>query len=234
MSVILPQGALHAARLQSRFGDSEPIHVLAAALGVFDNKLALVSSFGAESAVLLHLAAQIDPSIDVIFINTGKIFGETKRYRDKLAQVLKLENVITHGPDEASVRAQDSRGDLWLKDPDSCCVLRKVEPLNDVLQPYDAWITGRKRSQTLERKELQHFEWDGVHIKVNPLAGWKPEQVQSYIEEHNLPQHILKADGFLSIGCMPCTERVDSDEDSRSGRWRGRDKQECGIHKMRA
>lgn len=234
MNTILPEGALQAARLQERFGNSDAIHVLAAALGSFDAKLALVSSFGAESAVLLHLAAQIDPSIDVIFVDTGKIFGETKRYRDQLIQRLKLSNVVTHGPSDNAVNVQDSKGDLWLRNADACCELRKVGPLYDSLTPYSAWVTGRKRRQTTDRKVLPHFEWDGQHVKVNPLAGWSVQEIDAYMQSYDLPQHMLKADGFLSIGCMPCTDRVEQGQDPRSGRWRGRDKQECGIHRMLA
>ena len=231
MTSILPEGALHAARLQARFGKSDSSHVLAAALGAFDDKLALVSSFGAESSVLLHLAAQIDPALDVIFVDTGKIFGETKRYRDTLIDRLKLSNVLTHGTSDEIIREQDAKGDLWQRDPDACCALRKVTPLDGILKPYSAWITGRKRGQTMDRAALKHFEWDGEHIKVNPLAGWSVDEIEGYMKLHNLPQHALKADGFLSIGCMPCTDRVEQGEDVRSGRWRGHSKQECGIHR---
>jgi phosphoadenosine phosphosulfate reductase len=234
MSNILPQGALLAARLQARFAASEAIHVLAAALGAFDTKLALVSSFGAESAVLLHLAAQVDPSIDVIFVDTGKIFGETKSYREQLIETLKLSKVVTQRPSDYAINSQDAKGDLWLRQPDACCALRKVAPLHDALKPYSAWITGRKRGQTLDRSDLKHFEWDGEHVKINPLAGWSREEIETYMQSHALPHHSLKADGFLSIGCMPCTDRVEQGQDSRSGRWSGIDKQECGIHQMRA
>lgn len=234
MSNVLAEGALQAARLQARFARSDASHVIAAALGAFDNKLALVSSFGAESAVLLHMAAQIDPSIDVVFVDTGKMFGETKRYRDELSERLGLSNVYTQNADKTDVDLADPKGDLWLKDPDACCALRKVAPLDDALKPYGAWITGRKRRQTLSRTILPHFEWDGSHIKVNPLAGWSVEQIDAYMKKHKLPQHPMKADGFLSIGCMPCTDRVSEGEDPRSGRWRGQSKQECGIHRMQA
>ena len=234
MSNISSQGELQAARLQARFRDSDAIHVLAAAMGAFDAELALVSSFGTESAVLLHLAAQIDPSIDVVFVDTGKMFGETKRYRDQLIESLNLSNVVTHSASEHRVAAHDPKGDLWLRDPNACCTLRKVAPLGAVLKPYKAWITGRKRGQTLERANLKHFEWDGEHVKVNPLAGWSLGEIEAYMQSHDLPQHSLKADGFLSVGCMPCTERVDQGGCPRSGRWRGLDKQECGIHRILA
>lgn len=232
MSVIFAEGALQAARLQTRFAASDAGHVIAAALGAFDTDLALVSSFGAESAVLLHIAASIDPSLDVIFVDTGKMFGETKRYRDQLADALKLTNVLSQGPFAEDVETADLKGDLWLRDPDACCALRKIKPLDTVLKPYGAWITGRKRSQTLDRNTLPHFEWDGTHVKINPLAGWSRAEIEAYMVKHKLPQHPLKAEGFLSIGCMPCTDRVSEGEDPRSGRWRGQDKQECGIHRM--
>lgn len=234
MTNVFDEGALQAARLEARFTESNAIHVIAAALGAFDNKLALVSSFGAESAVLLHLAAQVDPTIDVIFIDTGKMFGETKRYRDQLAGALNLANIITQRPTESEIDLADPKGDLWLKDHNACCALRKVRPLDNVLKPYSAWITGRKRGQTLDRKALKHFEWDGYHVKVNPLAGWTRDEIELYIEQNKLPQHPLKVEGFLSIGCMPCTDRVREGEDLRSGRWRGKAKSECGIHRMMA
>ena len=234
MNNISSPEALQAARLQARFRDSDAIHVLAAALGAFDAGLALVSSFGTESAVLLHLAAQVDPSIDVVFVDTGKIFGETKRYRDQLIGSLNLSNVVTQGVCDNDIATHDPKGDLWLHDPDACCTLRKVAPLGVVLKPYKAWITGRKRGQTLDRAALKHFEWNGEHVKVNPLAGWSSEKIEAYMQTHDLPQHSLKADGFLSIGCMPCTARVEPGENPRSGRWRGLDKQECGIHRSLA
>lgn len=196
----------------------------------FKDSLALVSSFGAESAVLLHQAAQIDPDLDVVFVDTGKLFGETKRYRDRLTDALGLTNVKTVAPVEPSLSTHDPRGILWSKNINLCCYIRRVEPLERALTGYEAWISGRKRFQSTTRSALPTFEAVDGRIKVNPLAGWQRSQIESYFEKHNLPRHPLEADGYRSIGCMPCTDRVDEGEDARAGRWRGVEKIECGIH----
>lgn len=196
----------------------------------FADRIALVSSFGAESAVLLHLAAGVDPGIDVIFVDTRTLFGETRRYRDSLTALLGLNNVRTIEPDLERLVAADSRGMLFRDAPDLCCYLRKVEPLERALQGRDAWISGRKRFQSAARAEVPLFEVADGRIKINPLAHWTPGMIDSYFESHDLPRHPLVEDGFLSIGCMPCTDRVRPGEDARAGRWRGIAKDECGIH----
>lgn len=193
-------------------------------------RVALVSSFGADSVVLLHLAASVDPTIPVIFIDTGKIFGSTLRYRDDLVDRLGLTDVRIARPDPAVLTTQDTDSGLWLREPDKCCAIRKVAPLARALSGFDAWISGRKRYQGGLRAELPLIEAEGRRIKVNPLAGWSREDIDAYRTAHDLPEHPLVADGFRSIGCMPCTTRVADGEDERSGRWRGRDKTECGIH----
>jgi phosphoadenosine phosphosulfate reductase len=196
----------------------------------FAGRIALVSSFGAESAVLLHLIAEIDPAIPIIFLDTGKLFGETLRYRDQLTKRLGLKDLRSIAPDPAALAAEDEAGALWLKQPDRCCFLRKVEPLRRALEGFDAWLTGRKRFQGGLRDRLPKFEAADGKIKVNPLADWTKDDLDRYFEAHELPRHPLEADGFLSIGCMPCTDRVSPGEDGRAGRWRGIDKTECGIH----
>ena len=158
------------------------------------------------------------------------MFGETKRYRDILIDRLGLTDVRTHTPDPKRVAQIDPDGSLWTRDPDLCCQIRKVEPLAQALVGFDAWITGRKGYQSPSRAGISVFEADATHIKVNPLARWASSDVEAYINAHDLPRHPLEADGFTSIGCMPCTERVASGEDARAGRWRGREKTECGIH----
>lgn len=197
---------------------------------LYRGRIALVSSFGNESAVLLHLAAQIDRSVPVIFIDTNKMFGETKRYRDILTERLGLTDVRTHTPDASRVRELDPDGMLWSRDPDLCCHIRKVEPLAEALVGFDAWISGRKGYQGSTRLGLPAFQSDATHIKINPLAHWSAKDIQDYLGAHDLPRHPLEADGFKSIGCMPCTTRVAPDEDPRAGRWRGKAKTECGIH----
>jgi phosphoadenosine phosphosulfate reductase len=196
----------------------------------FDGRIALVSSFGADSVVLLHLAASVDPSVPVIFIDSGKMFGSTLRYRDELVDRLGLTDVRVARPDPAVLLTQDTDAGLWMREPDKCCAIRKVAPLARALSEFDAWISGRKRYQGGARAALPLVEADGERIKVNPLASWSKEDLARYRQIHDLPEHPLVADGFRSIGCMPCTTRVGEGEGERDGRWRGRGKTECGIH----
>ena len=192
--------------------------------------LALVSSFGSESAVLLHMVAQIDKSVPLIFVNTQKIFGETLAYRDTLAEQLGFTDMRVYRPDPYLLAQRDATSLRWSYDPDGCCDLRKVEPLRRALAPFDAWISGRKGFQGKTRAALPRFEEDEGRLKINPLADWDRARITAYFEEHKLPRHPLEAQGFPSIGCAPCTSQVQPGEDPRAGRWRGWDKTECGIH----
>jgi len=192
--------------------------------------IALVSSFGAESAVLLHLIAQIDKSIPLTFINTQKIFGETLAYRDELAERLGFTDMRVYRPDPYLLAQRDATSLRWSYDPDGCCDLRKVEPLRRALAPFDAWLSGRKGFQGKTRTALPRFEEDEGRLKINPLADWDKARLDAYFEAHKLPRHPLEAQGYPSIGCAPCTSRVQPGEDPRAGRWRGWDKVECGIH----
>lgn len=196
----------------------------------FRGGLALVSSFGADSAVLLHMVAQIDRDLPVVFIDTGKLFGETLRYRDTLVAQLGLTNVRSVQPAPKRLQEDDPEGTLWFRDTDACCRVRKVEPLSIAMEEFGAWVTGRKRYQAETRAGLPTFEAEGAKFKVNPLAGWTSKDVEAYRVKHGLPAHPLVADGYKSIGCMPCTSRVAEGEDERAGRWRGQAKTECGIH----
>ncbi len=195
-------------------------------------KLALVSSFGAESVVLLHMAAVVDRSIPVIFVDTEMLFTETLVYQQEVAERLHLDNVEIIRASDATLAAEDPDGTLHQFDTDACCSLRKTRPLQKALRGYDGWITGRKRFQSGTRAALNFFEVEDFtgRIKVNPLAHWAPEDVRAYMEENRLPRHPLVAQGYPSIGCAPCTSPVAEGEDPRSGRWRGQDKDECGIH----
>ena len=197
---------------------------------LFSDKIALVSSFGSASVVLLHMVSEIKPDLPVLFVDTGKLFPETLAYRDTLAERLGLSNIQTVTPDADALRASDRDGSLWQSIPDQCCELRKVAPLAAALEPYSAWISGRKRYQKGQRQQLSVFEKDGGKVKINPLAIWSPGNVQEYVEAHGLPVHPLIAKGYPSIGCAPCTSPVKAGEDERSGRWRGQSKTECGIH----
>ncbi|MCT8973510.1 phosphoadenylyl-sulfate reductase [Microbaculum marinisediminis] len=193
-------------------------------------RVALVSSFGTEAAVLLHLVAAIDPSLPVLFVDTRKLFGDTLQYQEKLARQLGLTDVRRIGADPACLRRDDPDGMLWSRDPDACCALRKTQPLNEALGGFDTWISGRKRYQSAARGAIPVLELDGQLIKANPLASWTREEIDGYFTRHDLPRHPLEAMGYPSVGCMPCTDRVRPGEDMRAGRWRGRAKTECGIH----
>ena len=197
--------------------------------------IAIVSSFGAESAVLLHLVAQVDPNIPVLFLDTGKHFAETLEYRDLVARKIGLTHLQILTPDPADLAERDSTGLRWSYDPDGCCEIRKVKPLAKALDRFDASFTGRKAFQSSTRANLPRFEIDtsdaAGRLKINPLIDWSAEDIASYFAEHDLPAHPLVAKGFPSIGCEPCTHKVAPGEDPRSGRWKGWDKTECGIHK---
>ncbi|MES2254393.1 MAG: phosphoadenylyl-sulfate reductase [Pseudomonadota bacterium] len=219
------------AALQEKAAGRDAHGILEIALsGDFQGRTAVVSSFGAESAVLLHLVAAIDSAAPVLFLNTGKLFGETLRYRDRLQDVLGLEDVRSLSPGLDTRRALDPDGALWSRDTDSCCGFRKVAPLALALKPFAAQITGRKRFQTRERGVMQPVEWFDGRFRFNPLWQWTQSDLRAYAAAHKLPAHPLVADGYPSIGCMPCTRRVASGEDYRAGRWAGLDKDECGIH----
>jgi phosphoadenosine phosphosulfate reductase len=196
----------------------------------FAGRAAVVSSFGSESAVLLHLAAEIDPATPVLFINTGKLFGETLRYRDRLQDVLGLGDIRTLGPHPNDRAARDPDGTLWSRDTDACCNFRKVVPIRRALDGFAAQITGRKRFQTHARAEMNSVEYFEGRFRFNPLADWNLVDLEAYVARYNLPRHPLVEDGYPSIGCIPCTRRTHAGEGYRDGRWSGLDKDECGIH----
>jgi phosphoadenosine phosphosulfate reductase len=198
--------------------------------GEFAGKTAVVSSFGSESVVLLHMIAQTDPTTPIIFLNTGKLFGETLRYRDRLQEQLGLVDIRSIGPHPADRAEQDPEGTLWSQSTDACCNFRKVVPLKRALEGFSAQITGRKRFQTKERAAMQPVELFEGRFRFNPLTDWTLADLEAYTEKFNLPRHPLVEDGYPSIGCMPCTRRVAAGEDYRAGRWAGLDKDECGIH----
>ena len=218
------------AALNRRFAGVETVEMIAVMLAELTGRVAAVSSFGAESAVLLHLIAGIDRNVPVIFVNTQKMFGETLAYRDELAERLGLTDLRVHRPDPHRLAARDATGLRWSFDPDGCCALRKVEPLRKALIPFDAWLSGRKGFQAATRAALPAFELDEGKLKINPLAGWDKSRLDAYFADHDLPRHPLEAKGFSSVGCVPCTTTVRPGEDPRAGRWRGWDKVECGIH----
>jgi phosphoadenosine phosphosulfate reductase len=201
----------------------------------FKGKIALVSSFGTESAVLLHLVAQAAPATPIIFLDTLKLFPETLAYRDELITLLGLTDVRSIQPRAKRLETYDPDGKLWETDPDQCCNIRKTNPLDDALEGFDAWITGRKRAQAATRAHLELVETgaDG-RVTVNPLAHWSEADLAAYFEAYNLPHHPLEAEGYTSIGCATCTRKPLPGEDKRAGRWAGKTKTECGIHMPRA
>ncbi|GGW21605.1 phosphoadenylyl-sulfate reductase (thioredoxin) [Gemmobacter lanyuensis] len=194
-------------------------------------KVALVSSFGAESVVLLHLVSVIAPETPVLFVDTRMLFQETLDYQRELAEKLALCDIRTIRAHPKRVEFEDPDGTLNEFNTDACCNIRKVEPLERALKEFDGWITGRKRYQGSTRQDVDFFEAEGeTRIKVNPLAHWGREDLEDYIVNNRLPRHPLVAKGYPSIGCAPCTSPVKPGEDPRAGRWRGQSKTECGIH----
>ncbi len=193
-------------------------------------RVAVVSSFGTESAVLLHLVANAWRHVPVIFVDTGKMFAETLAYRATLLAQLQITDATIVRPDPIALAAKDDNGLRWSYDPDGCCALRKVEPLARAKLGLDAWISGRKAFQSQTRANLPRFEAEDGRMKINPLGDWVKADLEAYFTRHDLPRHPLEAAGYLSVGCEPCTSAVAPGEDPRAGRWRGWDKAECGIH----
>ena len=208
-------------------GIEEGQRALRRSLAEFKGCIAAVSSFGAEAAVLLALTADIDPSVPVLFLDTGQHAPETLAYRHRLAAALGRDV----RPAPGAFDQRDPDGILHAFDPDACCTLRKVEPLERALQPFAAWVTGRKRHQAATRAALPVIERVDGRTKVNPLAHWTAAMIEAEFARRGLPRHPLTARGFASIGCAPCTRSVQPGADPRSGRWAGTGKTECGIHR---
>ena len=210
---------------------ASPAQVIARALQTIGREhLAVVSSFGTESAALLKVMTEVDAAIPVIFLDTGWLFEETLAYRDTLIETLGLRDVRSIKPQDETLSREDPDRELWFTNPDACCRIRKVEPLARALAPFTGWINGRKRFQGGLRAALPVVEQDGARLKFNPFANISREDIEAIYGLSNLPPHPLAASGYLSVGCMPCTSRTSPDEDARAGRWRGRAKTECGIH----
>ena len=220
-----------ASRLESRFAQVKATSLVRLAIeDLFPGRIALVSSFGADAAALLHMVSLVDKATPVLFVDTGQHFPETLAYRDEICARLGLTNVINAQPRAETLAEEDPEKWLFSSDPDRCCDIRKVRPLAAAMEGFDAWITGRKGFQSVTRSTLPLFEAEGDRVKVNPLVGWSASDILDYVREADLPRHPLVAKGFPSIGCMPCTSPVKPGEDPRAGRWRGRGKTECGIH----
>ncbi|MCC8974064.1 MULTISPECIES: phosphoadenylyl-sulfate reductase [Bradyrhizobium] len=240
MSTLAPELAVAPAALPAAdaldraLRTASPAEVIAAAVKTLGReKVALVSSFGTESAALLKVMADVDPAIPVVFLDTGWLFEETLAYRDTLIKSLGLTDVRSIKPDEEALSRQDPDRELWFTDPDACCRIRKVEPLARALKPFAGWINGRKRFQGGARADIPVVEDDGVRLKFNPFANVSREEIEAIYTLGKLPPHPLVASGYQSVGCMPCSSRSAAGEDARDGRWRGRAKTECGIHTMK-
>ena len=218
-------------RLNEELRDASAQTILRASiLREWMSELTYVSSFGAESAVMLALIADVEPDLPIVFLETGMHFPQTLDYKEELIERLGLTNVRDIPPSEEERLAEDPKNTLWKTDPDACCALRKVRPLEPALEGFDAWITGRKRFHGGARMSLPVFEHAAGRFKVNPLAGWTQEDVQDYFKRRELPRHPLTAQGYPSVGCWPCTKPAEDPNDIRSGRWAGQDKSECGLH----
>jgi phosphoadenosine phosphosulfate reductase len=196
----------------------------------FPGRVAVACSFGTEAAVLLHLIASVDTATPVLFVDTGRHFEETLRYRDYLSELFGLSDVRSIGPTTDEVARLDADSTRAVRDPNGCCGFRKVAPLMRELARFDAWITGLMSFQATTRRALSLLEVDGPRVKLNPLAAWTREEVTAFERRYGLPRHPLVAKGYLSIGCAPCTTPVRPGEEARAGRWRGVEKTECGIH----
>jgi len=207
---------------------ASPEEILQAAVKEYGGRIAMLSSFGAEAALGLGLVAEIAPETPVLFLDTGMHFPQTLTYRDRLVQHLGLSNLINLSPDAAMLKAQDPSNDLYARDSQTCCALRKLQPLESALEPYDALITGRKRYHGGARGELAAIEFDGERVKINPFAFLSPEAAAERFRNLDLPRHPLSEDGYASIGCWPCTAPSEA-FGSRDGRWAGQDREECGI-----
>jgi phosphoadenosine phosphosulfate reductase len=219
------------ASLNARYRGADAVDILRDALrNQWQGRIAMLSSFGAEAAVGLHMIAQIAPDTPVIFLETGRLFAQTEQYQRALTEKLGLSNIRLLRPDADEALAEDPDDKLWQRDSDACCALRKVRPLNKVIGDYDALITGRKRFHGGERLALPVVERIDGRIRVNPLASWNAQQINAYFQRYDLPRHPLSDMGYQSIGCWPCTAPVQDESDVRSGRWAGRNKTECGIH----
>jgi len=220
---------LWAYRLESR----SPQEVLQWAIEQFGTGLTLASSFGAEDVVLIDMLHKIAPQTPIFYLDTNKHFPETYETRDRLEERygLRFQRVLPKMTLEEQARTYGDQ--LWEKNPNLCCQIRKVQPLADVLSRYEAWITGIRREQAPTRAHAKKLEWDDkFHLyKFNPLANWTQEQVWRYIREHEVPYNALHDRHYPSIGCSVCTRPVKPGEDPRAGRWSGFDKTECGLHK---
>ena len=216
--------------LNKEFHKSSPEEIIRKSHNLFKDKIVYISSFGIESAIILHMISQIDKNFPIALLNTNFLFKQTLGYKNKLIKRLNLKNFIEIFPDNSNLQKDDPNNNLWKSDVEKCCELRKVKPLNKFLKKYNAWISGRKSYQGGERFDVQPFEFNNGKVVVNPLANFEKKLVLLYFNNNNLPKHPLVEEGYLSVGCTHCTFKPKNIEDPRSGRWINQTKTECGIH----
>ena len=223
-------------KLNQEFEKKKPEEIIAWAVREFSGRIAMSSSFGPESGVLLHMVSRIDPAVPVLFLETGYHFPETLEYKELLTRLLGLKNVIDlkADPTRKAEVVKQHEGVPYEKNPDLCCQINKVEPIDLALKDYDAWLSGIRRRQTDFRKSIRIVEeykkGDNELYKISPIANFTSRELWWYLKEHNIPKHPLYDKGYLSVGCWPCTHPVQEGDDERSGRWAGKAKTECGIH----
>ena len=216
--------------LNKEFRKSSPEEIIKKSLNIFKSKIVYISSFGTESAIILHMISQIDKNFPIALLNTHFLFKQTLNYKNKLIKIFNLTNFIEIFPDKLNLEQDDPNNNLWKKNVEKCCELRKVKPLNSFLKKYDAWISGRKSYQGGERIDVEPFEFNNGKIVVNPLANFEKKLVLLYFNNYNLPKHPLTQEGYMSVGCTHCTHKPIDKNDPRSGRWINQTKTECGIH----
>jgi phosphoadenosine phosphosulfate reductase len=222
------------AALNARFESASPSAVLNWVFDAFESDKAVMGSgFGASGVVLMHFLEQVQPGATVFYLDTDVLFPETYNLRDRLTARFDLNIVRVHSGLSLDDQAEEYGEKLWNDDPDQCCFLRKVKPLRQYLSDKSAWLTAIRRDQSPTRANTAHVEWSEANdvVKVNPLATWTEKNIWDHIDHYNLPYNPLHDEGYPSIGCMPCTERVDNDtDDPRAGRWSDSEKRECGLH----
>ena len=216
--------------LNKEFQQSSPEEIIRKSHNLFKDKIVYISSFGIESAIILHMISQIDKNFPIALLNTNFLFKQTLDYKNKLIKSFNLKNFVEIFPDNSNLQKDDPNNNLWKSDVEKCCELRKVKPLNKFLKKYNAWMSGRKSYQGGERFEVQPFEFNNGKVVVNPLANFEKKLVLLYFNNNNLPKHPLVEEGYLSVGCTHCTFKPKNIEDPRSGRWINQTKTECGIH----
>jgi phosphoadenosine phosphosulfate reductase len=232
-SVVATWSAAEVDALARRFSDAGAAEILAEASARFPGRVVLTCSWQRTSSVLVHLVASQALDVRIVEVDTGLLFPESHDVRERLVERLGIQVETLRPRRTVDEQAADEGSELWLRDPDACCALRKVEPLERALEQADAWVSGLRRSSGGERSTVQPFSLDpkrGV-IKVAPLWQWSSQDVDDYLVEHDLPVHALHAQGYPSIGCVPCTRPVAPGEDERAGRWAWTGKTECGLHR---